>query len=308
MAKRESGLGRGLDALFGDFESKVPVAKSSGTGKGTAAKRPVKEQPGQEFVDFYVDIGDIKPNAKQPRQHFDQDSIEELASSIEAHGVIEPVILRKAKTGYELVAGERRWRAARMAGLKEIPARVRDITDDDVALIAIIENVQREDLNPIEEATGYQTVLQRGGMTQESLARIVGKSRSHVANTLRTLGMQEEVVEMIRRGDLTLGHANALGAVKDAKKQLALAKSIVKKGLTVREAERLAAPEGKKPERKGGQKAKSDEIRGVEQELTSATGIRVRINGDGEKGNVELRYLDREGLEEIIELLRSARS
>ena len=289
MAEKKKRLGRGFEELFPDIEPLVSDKGSTETG-------------------LVIDIDDIKPNTMQPRKAFDPEKMEELTASIESHGVISPVILRKADEGYELVAGERRWRAARKAGLKKIPAIVCEVTDEESAKVALIENLQREDLNTVEEAAAYQVIIQKYKMTQEDLAKTVGKSRSHIANTLRALQMQEEIVDMLRKGELTLGHANALGAVKDAKEQLELAKKIGKKGLSVREAERLAALFEKRPGKKNGPGAKTDEIRSVEQELTSATGIRVTIKGNGEKGSVELQYFDRQSLEEIIDLLRSARA
>jgi len=295
MAGKKQALGRGLDALFGEIETKIP----ENTGNASSAAL--------ENAELEIDINEIKPNPMQPRKIFDEDANEELVASIEEHGVLTPVLLRKTEAGYELVYGERRWRAARKAGLKTIPATVREVTDEQLALFAIIENTQREDLNTIEEATAYHTVVQKYGMTQEALAKAVGKSRSYIANTLRTLQMQDEIISLLREGKLSLGHANALGAVKDTKQQLALAKKIVKNGLSVREAERLAAMAEKKPESKTAKNTKSVEIQVIEQELTSATGVRVKINGNGEKGSVELQYFDREGLEEIIELLRNAR-
>jgi len=307
MAGKKQALGRGLDALFGEIETKVPVntyTEANAETKKTGSYD--KTVPGNAVL--FIDIDEIKPNSMQPRQFFDPDSIEELAASIEAYGVIQPVILQESKNGYELVAGERRWRAARKAGLKVIPAIVREVTEEENALFAIIENMQREDLNTIEEATAYQTIIQKHGMTQEMLAKAVGKSRPHITNTLRTLSMQEEIVDLLRKGTLTLGHANALGAIKDTKQQLMLAKKIEKNGLSVREAERLAVLTEKKAVSKGTKTTKSNEIRNLEQELTSATGIRVKINGNGEKGSVELQYFDRQGLEEIIDLLRNART
>jgi len=305
MAEKKPALGRGLDALFGDVGTREIVKPDTKgeKGKGRIAKRAEERPASPGDAELFIDIDEIKPNTMQPRKAFDNEKMEELASSIELHGVISPVILRKAENGYELVAGERRWRAARKAGLKIIPATIREVTDEESAKVALIENLQREDLNTFEEASAYHAIIQKYGMTQDGLAREVGKSRPHIANTLRVLSMQEEIVDMIRRGELTLGHANALGAVKDEDQQLELAKKIVKSGLSVREAERLAARTDKRPAAKS---AKSDEIRGVEQELTSATGIRVTINGNGRKGSVELRYFDRPGLEEIIELLRKA--
>jgi len=306
MAGRKQALGRGLDALFGDIEIKVPAVRDGETG-ANAGNSSANAGAAPENAVLYVDIDDIKPNSMQPRQSFDPELIDELAASIEAYGVIQPIVLAKANIGYELIAGERRWRAARKAGLKTIPAIVREVTNEENALIAIIENMQREDLNTIEEAMAFRTIIEKYGMTQEALAKAIGKSRPHIANTLRALSMPIEIVDFLRTGALTLGHANALGAVKDTENQVKLAARIAKDGLSVREAERLATALGeKKPERKKKQNPKTNEIRIVEQELTSATGVRVVINGDGEKGGVELKYFDRQGLEEIIDLLRKA--
>ena len=295
MAGRKPALGRGLDSLFGDLELNVPAKEGRVDNNSAVPENAV----------LYIGIDDIKPNSMQPRQSFDPETIEELAASIEAYGVIQPVILAKAETGYELVAGERRWRAARKAGLKTIPAIIREVTNEENALIAIIENMQREDLNTIEEATAFKKVISKYGMTQEALAKIIGKSRPYIANTLRTLQLPPEIVEFLRQGELSLGHANAIGALKDSKKQVQLAEKIVKNGYSVREAERLAAQAAnKKPANTKRKEAKTNDIRIIEQELTSSTGVRVVINGDGEKGSVELRYFDRQGLDEIIDLLR----
>ena len=299
MAGIKQGLPRGIYALIDDNAIKVPARKED-SGDGTS------ESAGTGRL--YIDINDIKPNSAQPRQDFKQEAIDELAASIEEYGVLQPLILMKAETGYELISGERRLRAARKAGLKEVPAILIEVTKKEKALFAMIENMQREDLNLVEEAIAYQKMMQEYGMTQEVLAKAVGKSRPHIANTLRALGMQAQIVDMLRKGALTLGHANALGAVKDADEQLLLARKAAKNGLSVRETERQAAKIEKKPAKKARQGAKTDEIRGVEQELTSATGVRVNITGDGRKGSVELRYFDRQGLEEIIDLLRNART
>ena len=305
MAGKKPALGRGLEALFGEAEVRVPIAEPL---SGTYSRGTEKDEKVPENAVLYIDIDDIKPNSMQPRQNFDPDTIEELAASIETYGIIQPVLLSKAAIGYELIAGERRWRAARKAGLKTVPAIVRGVTKEENALIAIIENMQREDLNTIEEASAYRAIIDKYGMTQEAIAKAVGKSRPHIANTLRTLGMPQEIIDMLKAGKLTLGHANALGIVKDKRQQIGLSERIVKKGLSVREAERLANALNNEVLKKEPQRAKSEEIHAIEQELTSLTGVRVVINGDGSKGNVELKYSDRQGLEEIIDLLRKAKS
>ena len=310
MAGKKQALGRGLEALFGEMEVSMPVLEPADSLEDNTQKEEKGEAKATRPKNtvLYIDIDDIKPNSMQPRQNFDPESIEELAASIESYGIIQPVIVSVTELGYELVAGERRWRAARKAGLKTVPAIIREVTNEENALIAIIENMQREDLNTIEEANAYRRVIDKYKITQESLARAVGKSRPHVANTLRALDMPPEIVDMLRAGALSLGHANVLGAIKDIKQQCELAEKVVNKGLSVRETERLAAfLDGKKPVKKK-QDTKVEEIRIIEQELTSSTGVKVIINGDGEKGNVELRYFDRQGLEEIIDLLRRIHS
>ena len=306
MAEKKTGLGRGLDALFGDIEIRVPAREDiKPNAESNKTNKSVKNEQGNAVI--YIDIDEIKPNSMQPRKTFDPDAIEELAASIEAYGIIQPIVLSKAAKGYELVAGERRWRAARKAGLKTIPAIIREVSREETALIALIENMQREDLNTIEEAMAFRTIISKYRMTQEGLARAVGKSRPHIANTLRTLGMPPEIVELLRTGALTLGHANVLGAIAENEQQIKLAEKVAKNGISVRETERLAAAmSDKKQKRKTTQKAKTNEMRMIEQELTSVTGTRVVISGDEEKGSVELRYFDRPGLEEIIDLLRSA--
>jgi len=307
MAGRKQALGRGLDALFGDIEIKVPTVRDPVSVDDIMNPGKNADIPSENVIQ-YIDIDEIKPNSMQPRQSFNPELIDELASSIEAYGVIQPIILRNAGVGYELIAGERRWRAARKAGLKTVPALIREVTNEENALIAIIENMQREDLNTMEEATAFRTIIDKYGMTQEELAKAIGKSRPHIANTLRVLVMPEEIRDLLRSGALTLGHANALGAVSDEEQQILLAAKITRDGLSVREAERLASVlSEKKSRRKKVQNQKTSEIKSVEQELTSATGIRIVINGDGEKGSVELKYFDRQGLEEIIDLLRKAR-
>ena len=309
MAGKKPALGKGLEALFGEMEIAVPISENPSSSSDTKPGKSKKEEIEPENSVLYINIDNIKPNSMQPRQNFDPESIEELATSIEAYGIIQPVIVSKARVGYELIAGERRWRAARKAGLKVVPAIIREVTKEENALIAIIENMQREDLNTIEEANAYRMIIDKYKMTQEALAKAVGKSRPYVANTLRTLDMPSEIIEMLRTGLLTLGHANVLGAVKSKKQQIGLAERVVKKGLSVRETERLtAALSAEKSVKKKPQDAKINEIHLIEQELTSSTGVRIVINGDGEKGSVELRYFDRPGLEEIIDLLRKASS
>jgi ParB family chromosome partitioning protein len=240
---------------------------------------------------------------------FDAASIEELAQSIAAHGVLQPIILRKSDFGYELVAGERRWRAARKAGLKTVPSIIRTLSEEENAMIALIENVQRENLNIAEEATAFATIIETYRLTQDELAKAVGKSRPHVTNTLRILKLPPQIVGFVRDGKLTAGHANALGALKNERLQLEAAERIIKRGLSVREAEKLCSkennPAGTKKKQKPKSVRKSADILAVEEELTHAVGTKVVIVPEKKGGRIELHYYNRDGLDDLIDLLRN---
>ncbi|MDR2156436.1 MAG: ParB/RepB/Spo0J family partition protein [Clostridiales Family XIII bacterium] len=296
-AQRKKALGKGLDALFGEMN--VSVSATRNRYGETETERDI----------VYVDVNNVKPNAMQPRKDFNEEALRQLAESIKAHGVIQPVMLRKNGQGYELVAGERRWRAARKAGLKEVPAIVRDLNEEENALFAIIENMQREDLNPMEEAAAFKNIMTAYGMTQEAVSQSVGKSRSHIANTLRLLKLPQDIREMIVRGDFTLGHANAIGAIKDAKRQTAVARQIVRESLSVREAEILAAKElGKSVSGKGRRakpRMKNEEIRSMEEELTGLLGTKVAIGNNGKNTIIEIHCYSRAVLEGVIDELRA---
>ena len=292
-AQKKNGLGRGLDALFGEIDRSVP------------AKRELQEKESDSII--YISLDDIKPNEMQPRRTFAEDTLESLAQSIETHGVIQPVMLKRSGETYELVAGERRWRAARRAGLKEIPAIIRELTEEENALFAIIENMQREDLNPMEEAEAFKKILDTYRLTQESLSKSVGKSRPYIANTLRLLKLPEKVQELLEIGELTAGHANALGALKDEKKLTELAFQIARNGLSVREAESLASKASGKftdPIKKARSRRKSAEILTVEEELTSIIGTKVTLSDTGKNGMIEIHYYSRAELDGLIDDLR----
>ncbi|MBP3815416.1 MAG: ParB/RepB/Spo0J family partition protein [Firmicutes bacterium] len=300
MAKnpKERGLGMGLGALF----------ESTGTGRSTlpnnsnSAKGADASAPGDDVK--YIGINDIKPNSNQPRKNFDEDKIQDLADSIVEHGIIQPLIVRPAKVGYEIVAGERRYRAARKAGLKSVPCLVREFTDRENMLIAIIENMQREDLDPIEEAEGLEQMIKAYGLTQEEVSKSVGKSRPYITNSLRLLNLSQEIKDMIAQGDLTPGHARALLSIDGEAKRLELAKRIVKSGLSVRDVERLASGKGKKAAPKA-KARKSRDIQYVEQELKDIFGTKVNIETNGTKGKVEFEYYSREELNRLIDIFRS---
>ena len=290
------GLGRGLSALIGDAESVAPHAPAP--SGGDAAGRPPTTLP----------IDRIEPNPNQPRRHFDEEDLVELASSIRAHGVLQPLIVRPEPGGtgrYQIVAGERRWRAAQAALVRELPVVIRELDDQDVLEIAIIENVQRADLNPLEEAQGYAQLIERFSYTQEALARILGKSRSHLANMLRLLALPDEVRSLIEQGQLTAGHARALIGAADP---VTLAREAATKGLTVREVEKRA----KAPASSGGrsetarQPAERDaDTKLLEGDLSAALGMSVRIahGRAGEGGEVRIRYASLDDLDRLCQRL-----
>ena len=230
---KKGGLGRGLDALFADA---VPVepAKVAAVPAGTAKASDKKEEDSGEKV-RYISVHDVKPNSSQPRKIFNEEKIAELSESIRQNGIIQPIIVRKKGKKYEIVAGERRWRAAVKAELKEIPCIVRELSDEQNMLLAIIENMQREDLNPVEEAEGLNQMMSAYGLTQEQVSRSVGKSRPYIANSLRLLKLPEYIKELMTEGSLTAGHGRALVSIEDEKFRRKLAEKIVNEGLSVRE-------------------------------------------------------------------------
>ena len=326
MARKTGGLGRGLDALFADAapineeDYKSPAAeleeeKPAKAAPKKAAPKTAKTEAKTESVDdqdrvLYIDINDIKPNSAQPRTKFDEDKLRELASSIEENGVIQPLIVRKASTGYELVAGERRWRASRIAGLKKVPCIVRDFDEKQNAIVAIIENMQREDLDAIEEAAGLQAMSRKYGFTQEQISVSLGKSRAYIANSLRLLKLPEEIQERIQNGDISAAHGRTLITVGDKKTQLEICDKIIKGGLSVRATEKLAekTKDEAKPDRKKRKPktSKSQEFLAVEEELRTLTGTKVTITGDTSTGKIELEYYSLEELNRLIDALRGA--
>ena len=303
MAAKTKGLGKGLEALFGDAEVAPIENRPAAEKKQTEGK--TAESPSDERGVLYVSIDDIKPNSAQPRKNFDEEKLEELAASIERHGVIQPVVLRKLGIGYELVAGERRWRAARMAGLREIPCIVKELSDEENMLLTIIENMQREDLNPIEEAEGLKQMIDSYGLTQEQVSYSIGKSRPYITNSLRLLKLPGRVQDLTAEGKITTGHARALAAVNSQQKQISLALRAAKEGLSVRQIEALAK-EAKAPAAKPSKKKEktADEKR-VEEELRSVLGTKVNLNRKGNKGRIEIEFYSSDELERLIDLLRS---
>lgn len=298
--KKSRGLGKGLDALFGDVEVNIQ-------------EKPKKEKPAKkedENVEAlglinYIDINQIKPNSNQPRKTFDEEKLEELAASIKEHGLIQPIVLRKAGKGYEIVAGERRWRAARKIGIKEVPCIVKELTDEENMLLAIIENMQREDLNPVEEAEGIRQMIDTYGLTQEQVSKSVGKSRPYIANCLRLLKLPEVIKEYLADGSLSTGHAKAIAAVNDEEKQIRLAETAIKEGLSVRQLEKLAKEDKVKTVPKSRPRVKNADVKRVEEDLKLALGTKVNLNQKGKKGTIEIEYYSKEELERLIELLKN---
>lgn len=289
MATAKKGLGGGLSNLFGTDTSDL-----SSTGAADSVSQ--------------LTLSKIEPNPNQPRKKFDQQALEELAESIRLHGVITPITVRPGdKPGYyQIIAGERRWRAARLAGLQEIPAMVLEAHESEVMELALIENLQRQDLNPIEEAEGYELLMQRFGLTQEEVARRVVKSRPAVANALRLLALPDEVRTMVADGKLSGGHARAVLSVSEEDKRVEAAKQMV--GLSVRQAESLAKRLNKKPASKPQPEGFSvDYVAEVEKELESVLGRKVSIEQGKNSGMLSLEYYGADDLERLIEALRGLR-
>ena len=316
MAKNK-GLGRGLDALFADAapiteEIKDPALTAV---PGKTASVPNADAAEEEDRILYIDINDIRPNSAQPRTHFDEEKLAELASSIKTNGVIQPLIVRESANGYELVAGERRWRASRQAGLKTVPCIVRNFDDRQNAIVAIIENMQREDLNPIEEARGLKSMTEKYGFTQEQVSESLGRSRTYITNSIRLLKLPEEIQQYVSSGQMSAAHGRTIINIPDKAKQKEIADKIIRNDLSVRATERLAEkvkdelrPERKKRKKKTSEedKARTAEIEAVERELMTLTGTRVHIVGDGNKGKIEMEYYSLDELNRLIDALRDA--
>jgi ParB family chromosome partitioning protein len=281
MTTMRKALGRGLDAL-------IP-------GAGRPAPAPAEKQTHE------VPLADIRPNPRQPRSEFDEAALEELTASVRAQGVLQPLLVRpRGEGGYELIAGERRLRAAERAGLMAVPVVVREASDGDSLELALIENVQRDDLSPLEQAAAYQRLVDEFGHTQEEIARRVGKSRPAVANTLRLLRLPESVRTELARGRLTAGHARALLALDDPQAQLRTAREIVARQMSVREAERSVTP------RKSAAKpaTRDPHRQAAERELSLALGTRVRLRPRGRGGTIEIEYYSHEELDGLCDRLR----
>jgi ParB family chromosome partitioning protein len=284
--KRPSGLGRGLSSLLGEVAQEAPVSG------GTAPRGGVQLMP----------VSSIEPHLDQPRRHFDEEALDELASSIQARGLLQPILVRPHGHRYQIVAGERRWRAAQKARIHEVPVIVREFTDSETLEVALLENIQRQDLNAIEEAEGYRKLIGDYGHTQEALGKLVHKSRSHVANLLRLLDLPEKVRGLVASGALSMGHARALITAPDPE---ALADEVVSKGLSVRDTEKLVRFGRKGRERQGrlGIKGASADIEALERQLGDMVGLKVKITHRPDGGTVALNYSTLDQLDMICQRL-----
>lgn len=281
----EKGLGKGFGAIFG--------ADSLNDDTGDILKLPISK---------------VEPRQDQPRTLFDHEALSELADSLNEYGMIQPITVRKLDSGYyQIIAGERRWRAARMAGLEEVPVRVLEADDKRAMELALVENLQREDLNPIEEALGYRKLMDEYGMTQDQAAKSVGKSRPAVANILRLLNLSEQVLKLVEENRLSAGHGRALVPISDPELQLSTAKKVIDQQLSVRQTELLAGRALKSAKRKGQdekpQILEVDYVEEVEKSLGAALGRRVKISRNVKKGKIELEYYGREDMETLISAL-----
>ena len=276
------GLGKGLGALLGDFTEEIP----------------------QDSAYRELPVYKVEPNPDQPRREFDEVELQALSDSISVHGVIQPLTVREMPNGYfQIIAGERRWRAARMAGLSDVPVVVIEADDRKAMELALIENLQRQDLNPVEEALGYQTLMEEYGLTQENTAQQVGKSRSAVANTLRLLALTPEVLELLKTGEITAGHARAILSLKSEKKQIEAARKIMALSLSVRQAETLCKNMNKEPVEKPKVTFEVDYVAECEKSLSKHLGRGVKIVNGKRKGRFELEFYGEEDLQTLLEAL-----
>lgn len=286
-AKNMKGLGTGLGVLFGQDEE--------------------NEKDSQLLT---LPISKVEPRLEQPREYFDQEALQALADSIAQYGLIQPITARKLDSGYyQIIAGERRWRAARLAGLQEVPVRVIEADDRRTAELALVENLQREDLNPVEEAKGYRTLMEEYGLTQEETAKSVGRSRPAVANALRLLSLSKPVLELLEKGELSAGHARALVPIQDGEKQLAAAKEVIDKALSVRKTEQLARRMCREDRQTGKEDSggvKVDYCAEVSRQLSAALGRKVRLVDGKKTGRIEIEFYGADDREALISLLEKA--
>lgn len=284
-AKKRGGLGRGLNALVSEAEYETGGSAASASNTASETKLPVE---------------DIVPNPNQPRIHFNETELRELSESIQEHGVLQPLLVRKHGNGYEIIAGERRYQASKLAGLEELPVIIKDVNDEEMLALALIENLQRSDLNPVEEAKGYRQLIDASGMTQEALSKAVSKSRSAITNSLRLLDLPEVVQQMIFEGKLTAGHARAILAVPYEDARIRLAEKVVAEGLSVRATENLAPlfSAGETP--KTSRPATPQSFKKAARVLRQVFNTNVRVKSSRGKNKIEIEFKDEEELSRIL--------
>ena len=296
MAVKKRGLGAGLDNLIPDY---------------SVERNEKKEEPQNVSRETLIPINDIDPNRAQPRSRFDEDALQELADSIKQYGIIEPLIVQQKENRFEIIAGERRWRAARIAGIKEVPVIIKKYSEKEIFTISLIENIQREDLNPIEEATAYQKLIKELNLKQDEVAEKVAKSRTAITNSMRLLKLDERVQQMLIDEMISEGHGRALLPISDAEEQFALAMRVFDEKLSVRETEKLVKKlmEEKKKEPKEKESAFQDFIyRDLEEKLKQSIGAKVEIKKKANNtGKIEIEYYSIEELERIVELMESVK-
>ena len=284
MAKAKGGLGgKGLSALIAD------ASEESGSSAGTENELP---------------LSSIHPNPNQPRKDFNEDELSDLADSIKKEGLLQPIIVRSDSKGYQIVAGERRWQACKLAGVESIPVRIVEMDDERTLRVALIENLQRSDLNAIEEARGYKELMKAGGMKQAELAEAVSKSRSAIANTLRLLDLPDEVQELVFDGKLSAGHARTVLSIPDEDKRVSFAQKIADEGLSVREAERIATLIASGNQEKAKRPAAPRSFKLVAKELRKYYGTNVRVKTAGGKNKIEIEFKDEDDLQRIYGMMR----
>lgn len=317
----KKGLGRGLNSLFGDYaqydveekkpekieepvknEEKVVVSKVEEPIQETKVVKNVKKQDNTPDGVCEIDISLIDRNQNQPRKNFDEKALKELAHSIKQHGIIQPLVLRKMGERYQIVAGERRFRASKMAGLKKVPAIVKEFSEREVSEIAIIENLQREDLNPIESAKAIQSLIDSYNLTQETVADRIGKSRSAVANTLRLLTLPDEIISLVEQSKLSAGHARTLLAVEDPKKQVELALFCVQKKISVRDLETMVKNLNK-PAKEKQKPVQSLELKAFVEDLNKKFATKVSVIGNDKKGRIYIDYYTSADLQRIYDIM-----
>lgn len=294
-AKKKTGLGRGLNTL-------IPSAPA----KDTESEKIIKKDE-QIKSEIMVPILKVEPNPDQPRRQFDEDSLQELADSIKQYGILQPLIVKKHENFYEIIAGERRWRAAKLAGLKEVPVLIRDYAENEIVEIALIENIQREDLNPIEEALAYKRLMEEFSLKQDQVASKVSKSRAAITNSLRLLKLDQRVQNLLSEEMITTGHARALLAINDSDQQYEIAMKVFDEKLSVREIEKLVKQMSKQKEETPREENKVHEylFASMEESLKQALGSKVNIKNKNNKGRIEIEYYSKEELDRLVDMLRT---